>query len=42
VVAEAGEQLSDLVAEVQAERTNGTAEPRPESGQSRIITPSEA
>ena len=41
-VAEAGEQLSDLVAEVQAERTNGTAEPRPESGQSRIITPSEA
>jgi hypothetical protein len=41
VVAEAGEQLSDLVAEVQTERANGTAE-RSESGASRIITPNEA
>jgi hypothetical protein len=44
-VAEAGEQFSDLVAEVQAERaSNGAATParsaEPEAGQSRIITPS--
>jgi hypothetical protein len=38
VVAEAGEQLSDLVAEVQAERANGSA--ASESSHSRIITPS--
>jgi Protein of unknown function (DUF5132) len=45
VVAEAGEQLTDLVAEVQAERANGgaageTARTEPETGQSRINTPS--
>jgi Protein of unknown function (DUF5132) len=45
VVAEAGEQLSDLVAEVRAERTsNGTATQagttEAEGGHSRIITPS--
>jgi hypothetical protein len=45
VVAEAGEQLSDLVAEVRAERTsNGTATQagttEPDGGHSRIITPS--
>jgi Protein of unknown function (DUF5132) len=38
VVAEAGEQLSDLVAEVQAERANGSA--ASERSHSRIITPS--
>jgi len=42
VVAEAGEQLSDLVAEVQDERTTATTEQRTETGGSRIITPSEA
>jgi hypothetical protein len=45
VVAEAGEQVSDLVAEVQAERANGgapreAARAEPDTGQSRIITPS--
>jgi Protein of unknown function (DUF5132) len=45
VVAEAGEQLSDLVAEVQAERANGGAagdavRTESETGHSRIITPS--
>jgi multisubunit Na+/H+ antiporter MnhC subunit len=44
VVAEAGEQLSDLVAEVRAERTsNGTTTAgttEPDGGHSRIITPS--
>jgi uncharacterized protein DUF5132 len=44
VVAEAGEQLSDLVAEVRAERTsNGTTAAgttEPDGGHSRIITPS--
>jgi hypothetical protein len=45
VVAEAGEQLSDLVAEVRSERTSdGTATQAgttgPEGGHSRIITPS--
>jgi hypothetical protein len=41
VVAEAGEQLSDLVAEVREERTNGATAPRTETGESRIITPNE-
>ena len=45
IVAEAGEQLSDLVAEVQAERATGAttgeaARTAPETGQPRIITPS--
>ncbi len=44
VVAEAGEQLSDLVAEVQSERAGTGAAPasrtEPEAGQSRIIAPS--
>jgi hypothetical protein len=39
VVAEAGEQLSDLVAEVQEERTSATTEQRTETGGSRLITP---
>jgi hypothetical protein len=42
VVAEAGEQLSDLVAEVQEERAGATTEQRTETSGSRIITPSEA
>jgi Protein of unknown function (DUF5132) len=41
VVAEAGEQLSDLVAEVQDERAGATTTPRTETGESRIITPNE-
>jgi len=46
VVAEAGEQLSDLVAEAQAEHASGaaaqaaTSEQPPETGHSRIITSS--
>ena len=46
VVAEAGEQVSDLVAEAQAGRANGSAaqaatgEQPPETGHSRIITSS--
>jgi hypothetical protein len=45
VVAEAGEQLSDLVAEVQAERASGSVAAEATSaaagsGHSRIITPS--
>jgi Protein of unknown function (DUF5132) len=45
LVAEAGEQLSDLVAEVQAERANGgpagdASRSEPETSHSRIITPS--
>jgi Protein of unknown function (DUF5132) len=39
VVAEAGEQLSDLMAEVQEERTSATTEQRTETGGSRLITP---
>jgi hypothetical protein len=42
VVAEAGEQLSDIVAEVQDERTSATAEQRTGTGGSRIITPNES
>jgi Protein of unknown function (DUF5132) len=41
VVAEAGEQLSDLVAEVQEEGATVTTEQRAETGGSRIITPNE-
>jgi hypothetical protein len=41
VVAEAGEQLSDLVAEVQEERTSSATEPKTQTGESRIITPNE-
>ena len=41
VVAEAGEQLSDLVAEVQEEGATVTTERRTETGGSRIITPNE-
>jgi hypothetical protein len=41
VVAEAGEQLSDLVAEVQEESASATTEQRTETGGSRIITPNE-
>ena len=40
VVAEAGEQFSDLVAEVQAEQAAAT-QPQAESGGSRIVTPNE-
>jgi hypothetical protein len=42
VVAEAGEQLSDLVAEVQEESASAATAPRTETGESRIITPHEA
>jgi uncharacterized protein DUF5132 len=42
VVAEAGEQLSDLVAEVQAERNGGAPEQRSAGERSRIVTPHEA
>jgi hypothetical protein len=41
VVAEAGEQLSDLVAEVQEEGASVATEQRTETGGSRIITPNE-
>ena len=41
VVAEAGEQLSDLVAEVQEESARSSTEPRADTGGSRIITPNE-
>jgi hypothetical protein len=41
VVAEAGEQLSDLVAEVQEESASSSTEQRGETGGSRIITPNE-
>jgi Protein of unknown function (DUF5132) len=41
VVAEAGEQLSDLVAEVQEEGATVTTEQRTETGGSRIITPND-
>jgi hypothetical protein len=41
VVAEAGEQLSDLVAEVQEEGASVTTEQRTETGGSRIITPND-
>jgi Protein of unknown function (DUF5132) len=41
VVAEAGEQLSDLVAEVQEESASSSTEQRRETGGSRIITPNE-
>ena len=41
VVAEAGEQLSDIVAEVQDERASATTEQRKETGGSRIVTPSD-
>jgi Protein of unknown function (DUF5132) len=41
VVAEAGEQVSDLIAEVQQERAGAASQPA-ETGQSRIIRPSEA
>jgi hypothetical protein len=40
VVAEAGEQVSDLIAEVQQERASAASQAA-ETGQSRIITPSE-
>jgi Protein of unknown function (DUF5132) len=42
VVAEAGEQLSDLVAEVQEENAGAVAEPHTETDGSRIIMPNEA
>jgi hypothetical protein len=42
VVAEAGEQLSDLVAEVQEESASVATTPRTETSESRIITPNEA
>jgi hypothetical protein len=42
VVAEAGEQLSDLVAEVQEESASAATAPRTETSESRIITPNEA
>jgi Protein of unknown function (DUF5132) len=41
VVAEAGEQLSDLVAEVQEERAGVATEPHTETDGSRIIRPNE-
>jgi hypothetical protein len=41
VVAEAGEQLSDLVAEVQEEGADAATAPPTETGGSRIITPNE-
>ena len=41
VVAEAGEQLSDLVAEVQEESAGAAAEPHTGTGESRIIMPNE-
>jgi hypothetical protein len=41
VVAEAGEQLSDLVAEVQEESDGAATAPHTETGGSRIITPNE-
>jgi hypothetical protein len=41
VVAEAGEQLSDLVAEVQEENARAATAPRTEAGDSRIVTPNE-
>jgi Protein of unknown function (DUF5132) len=41
VVAEAGEQLSDLVAEVQEESAGSSTEPHAETGGSRIIRPNE-
>jgi Protein of unknown function (DUF5132) len=42
VVAEAGEQLSDLVAEVQEESASAATASRTETSESRIITPNEA
>jgi hypothetical protein len=41
VVAEAGEQLSDLVAEVQEESAGSSTEAHGETGGSRIIRPNE-
>jgi hypothetical protein len=41
VVAEAGEQLSDIMAEVQDERTSARAEQQAGTGGSRIVTPNE-